>query len=57
LRWITVCSVLDFTIIEVIIVTDGVDVTILYIGVNSIIVILLWLDSEGDVIEEIIFVL
>lgn len=52
MRWVTVCSVLHFTVIEVIVVTDGVDVTILYIGMDGVVVLLLWLDSEGDVIEE-----
>ena len=54
MRWITVLSDLDFAIIEVIVVTEGELVSILLIGVDLVIVFLLWLDSEGNVVEEVI---
>ena len=44
-------------IIEVIIVTDGVDVTILTIAMSGVVVFFYWLKSKGDVAEEAIFII
>jgi len=52
LRWVSVCSVLDLTIVEIFVVTDGIDISVLLIAVGSVIDLLEGLDSECEVVQE-----
>ena len=49
---ISVSSILDFAIVEIIVVTNGILITVLGVAVGSVIVILDGLESEGEVVHK-----